>query len=419
MSPAEAQQATSTLDLAGSLGAASAPSPKQLGRYLLLARLGAGGMGEVFKAYDPELDRRVAVKLLRPELLAGPGADENRARMLREAQALARLADSRVVTVHDAGAHGDQVFLAMEYVEGQTLREWLEAGPHPWRQVLERFLEAGWGLAAAHAAGLVHRDFKPQNVLVARDGRVKVADFGLARGADEVTPAAPTEGLALLSVVTHAGIVLGTPAYMAPEQRAGRNVDARADQYAFSVALHEALYGRHPFQGVPPGGAPLPPPPRPGVPRGLAPVLLRGMALRPDARFPSMAALLGALSREASAPRRRRRVLLAGALTVATMTGLLVWREATPAPCQGAEAQWAESWGEARAAAVGTALRRTGVPFAEDTAAQVARRVEDYGRRWVAQHTDACRGHHAWRGEQGEEMRRPAHGLPRAPTTGR
>ncbi|MCP3136829.1 protein kinase domain-containing protein [Pyxidicoccus xibeiensis] len=402
-SGADAQQATSTLDLAGSPGAASAPSPKQLGRYLLLARLGAGGMGEVFKAYDPELDRRVAVKLLRPELLAGPGADENRARMLREAQALARLADSRVVTVHDAGAHGDQVFLAMEYVEGQTLREWLEAGPQPWRQVLERFLEAGWGLAAAHAAGLVHRDFKPQNVLVARDGRVKVADFGLARGADDATAAAPTEGLAPLSVVTHAGIVLGTPAYMAPEQRAGRTVDARADQYAFSVALYEALYGRHPLHGVPPGGAPLPPPSRPGVPRGLAPVLLRGMASLPEARFPSMAALLGALAREASAPQRRRRALLAGALTVATATGLFLWRAEAPVPCQGAEAQWAASWSAVRAEAVGKALRSTGVPYANDAATEVARRVEDYGRQWVAQHTEACQATRL-RGEQGEEM---------------
>jgi serine/threonine protein kinase len=203
----------------------------------VLDRIGAGGMGVVYAAYDPELDRRVALKLLRPDRF---GSDADRLRLLREAQALARLADPHVVSVYDTGTFGDRVFVAVELVEGETLRQWLgglRAAPRSWREVLARFLPAGRGLAAAHAAGLVHRDFKPENVLLGRDGRVRVADFGLAE-------AAPEPGGKLAALPAEWGLVLGTPAYMAPEQLRGIAVDARSDQFSFCVALFEALYGR-------------------------------------------------------------------------------------------------------------------------------------------------------------------------------
>ncbi len=177
---------TATVPLDG-VGPRPGPSAEALGRgvavgrYVVLDRIGAGGMGVVYAAYDPELDRRVALKLLRPDRFGG---DAGRLRLLREAQALARLTHPNVVAVYDVGTFGDRVFVAMELVEGETLRQWLRAeprSPRPWREVLERFLPAGRGLAAAHAAGLVHRDFKPENVLLGRDGRARVVDFGLAK----------------------------------------------------------------------------------------------------------------------------------------------------------------------------------------------------------------------------------------------
>src|SRR5437763_1115036 len=196
-----------------------------VGRYVVLDRIGAGGMGVVYAAYDPELDRRVAIKLLRPDRFS---SEAGRLRLLREAQALARLTHPNVVAVYDAGTFGDRVFVAMELVEGETLRQWLGEGPRSWREVLDRFLPAGRGLAAAHAAGLVHRDFKPENVLLGRDGRVRVMDFGLARVEEHAqeSTALPMMVRALteesvprpLGPLTQEGRVLGTPNYMSPEQ---------------------------------------------------------------------------------------------------------------------------------------------------------------------------------------------------------
>src|SRR3954453_18295126 len=162
------------------------PRGSAVGRYVVLERIGSGGMGVVYAAYDPELDRKVALKLLRPDRAGAVG--EAALRLQREAQAIARLSDPHVVAVYDAGTLGEQVFVAMEFVEGRTLREWLKAEPRSWSEILKAFLAAGRGLAAAHDAGLVHRDFKPDNVLLGGDGRVKVADFGLARPVGEADP---------------------------------------------------------------------------------------------------------------------------------------------------------------------------------------------------------------------------------------
>jgi hypothetical protein len=296
-----------------------------VGRYLVLGRLGAGGMGVVLSAYDPQLDRRVALKLLRAGLELATG--EARARLVREAQAIAQLSHPNVVAVHDVGtAASGEVYVAMELVDGETLTRWLDAAARPWREVLDLFLQAGRGLAAAHAVGLLHRDFKPDNVLVGGDGRVRVTDFGLARsllGAPDGESAPrplPAPG-ALHQSLTATGTVLGTPRYMAPEQLRGDEADARADQFSFCVALYEALYGRHPLRGdtaqhmIDAGERPLEPP-EGLVPSWLGKALVRGLDPAPARRFPSMSALLGELAPIAP-PRRRWAALGVGAVLVA------------------------------------------------------------------------------------------------------
>src|SRR5687768_12143915 len=230
------------------------PRGTTVGRYILLEAVGIGGMGVVYRAFDPELDRSVAVKLIR----AAEDSDESRARLLREAQAMARLSHNNVVGVHDVGTVGDQVFLAMDMLDGQTLRDWLKER-RSWRDILRAFADAGRGLAAAHRAGLVHRDFKPSNAFVETSGRVRLLDFGLARPADAMVAAGGSGdsssdddepsargAAAIYASVTRAGKIAGTPRYMAPEQAKTGNATALSDQYAFCVALCEALYGQRP-----------------------------------------------------------------------------------------------------------------------------------------------------------------------------
>jgi predicted Ser/Thr protein kinase len=223
--------------------------PVRIARFPVLRRIGLGGMGVVYAAFDNELDRKVAIKLLRPGL--GDDGSQLRDRLLREAKALARLSHPAIVQVYEAGEHDGQVYLAMEFVEGVTLKRWCDAEPRSVRDVLEKFLQAGEGLAAAHAAGLVHRDFKPDNVIVGNDGRVRVLDFGLALvGADTALAIeGELERITVVDRLTMTGAVLGTPAYMAAEQLRGEPADARSDQFSFAVALHEALFGVRPFAG--------------------------------------------------------------------------------------------------------------------------------------------------------------------------
>ena len=349
------------------------------GRYVILDRIGAGGMGVVYAAYDPELDRRVALKLLRTDRFAAPG----HLRLLREAKALARLTHPNVVAVHDAGTFGDQVFVAMELVEGETLRQWLEAGSRSWREVLDRLLAAGRGLAAAHAAGLVHRDFKPENVLLGRDGRVRVVDFGLAKAladAAEEEPAAPDSGGELASPLTEWGAVLGTPAYMAPEQIRGIAADARSDQFSFCVALYEALYGERPFAGKGPReiaeavarGVPREAPAGTKVPGWLRAVVLRGLKADPEERYPDMDVLLRDLERDPAAVRRRWLVAAAIVLVAGAVFGSLGYIQARRGQlCGGAEERIAGVWNAERKQAIHEAFRAARLPFAENAWAVV------------------------------------------------
>ncbi|HTM23419.1 MAG TPA: serine/threonine-protein kinase, partial [Kofleriaceae bacterium] len=295
----------------------------RLGRYQIVERVGAGGMGEVFAAHDPELDRRVAIKVLH-----GAGTADGRERLRREAQAMARLAHPNVIVVHDVGLADDRVFVAMELIDGETLRAWRKRETRTWREVVERMVAAGRGLAAAHRAGVIHRDFKPDNVLLGRDGRVVVTDFGLARvGEVDGEPIGQGQGQGQgHDPITVTGTIAGTPAYMAAEQHLGKVVGAAADQFSFCASLYELLWGERPFaapegEGVEPAVAVgmeiiagrVREPPAGGVPGWLRRAVIKGLAVDPDARHASMDALLALLQRGLG---RRRRALVVGAVVV-------------------------------------------------------------------------------------------------------
>jgi Tol biopolymer transport system component len=281
-----------------------------IGRYVVSGELGRGGMGVVVAARDPDLQRTVAIKLVRPR--GARVSDEMRQRLLREGQAIAQLSHPNVVQIHDVGVHGAEVFIAMEHVEGATLTRWL-AAPRTRAAILDVFAQAGRGLAAAHAKGIVHRDFKPDNVRVGDDGRVRVLDFGLARGAGAAELATAGDGAALTETMTGHGAILGTPAYMAPEQFRGDRAGELADQFAFAVALHEALCGERPFTGATLdalgaaviAGRRRPMPRAAKVPAWLERAIARALAPEPADRYPSIAAMLAAIARDPVAARRR------------------------------------------------------------------------------------------------------------------
>jgi serine/threonine protein kinase len=311
--------------------------PQRVGRYSVLRRLGRGGMSTVYRAYDPELDRQIALKLV----TSWDESDaEGPARLVREARAMAKITHPNVAAVYDVGLVDDGVYIAMELIEGPTLEAWTSATPRPWTEILRMYLLAGRGLAAAHEAGLVHRDFKPDNVMVGLDDRPRVLDFGLARPAatddeDELLlpdessvpmsrsqplpqPSSwdsassglrPTLGPQTASIsgsfdlsiaVTRTGIVTGTPAYMAPEQHLGELGGPASDQFAFCVALWEALYRQRPFAGESffevadaiVEGRLLQPPSHPRIPGWITNLLERGLAREPEQRHPSMRSLL-------------------------------------------------------------------------------------------------------------------------------
>jgi len=379
-------------------------TPQRIGRYTLQDRLGQGGMGVVYAAYDPELDRRVAIKLL----TASPGHAE--ARLLREAQAMARVAHANVVSVIEVGTHHGQTFIVMEYLRGISLERWPERRPG-WRATLRLYIQAGRGLAAAHRAGVIHRDFKPHNVMLVEggsdDGRVKVLDFGLARAALEspTRAAHETSPDPLAQPLTRTGAVMGTPAYMAPEQFAGEAVDERSDQFSFAVSLYEALHGQLPFASdslaalsdALLSGAVRPPPASSDVPAWVQRVLLRGLARAPADRFPSMSALCDALERDPAA--RRRSVGLAVALSAVVGGG--AWslaQRGAASPCHGPAFALTEVWSDTRAATMTTALASTGLPYAADTAHRLTTIVGDYAGAWSTMRTQACEAHRS--GEQ-------------------
>ena len=306
----------------------------RIDRFVILKHLGAGGMGIVVAAYDERLDRRVAIKVLRPDRFGRLGDTVARQRLIQEARAMARLAHPNVVTVHEVGELADHVvFLVMELVTGVTLGAWLRDDARTLPEILDVFLSAGQGLAAAHTAGVIHRDFKPDNVLVGDDGRVRVTDFGIARSGTEAS-VVPRRDFAPpntpFSAITETGEVMGTPLYMAPEQHLGQPADARADQFSFCVALYAALYRQSPFPATSAWelfeavttGKVLPPPGDVTVPEPLRQALLRGMQLEPDRRFPAMAELLRAL--QPPTPKRTRVYIAGGAALVVAAAGLLL-----------------------------------------------------------------------------------------------
>jgi hypothetical protein len=368
------------------------PVGEEVGRYRLEREIGAGGMGAVHAAFDPDLERRIALKVLR----AGGGGAEQR--LLREARAMARLVHPNVVTVHEVGSASGRDYIAMELVEGQTLAEWLRSERRPERAILDAFVGAGRGLAAAHAAGIVHRDFKPHNVLRSREGRIVVTDFGLAREAQEASePAAWPEGSEGLDTtipdmsgntplggLTVTGSLLGTPAYMAPEQWRGDPVTPATDQFAFSVALWEALAGERPFRGSTLEALRQEIVRGPGalddskIPRRLRPVLRRGLDPDPSRRWPSMNAMLAAITRA-----ERRPLLAVAAVMAALVLGAIAFHAlvrsapapavapaACPAPPLDPDAVWSDARRQALAGRRGVEARRLDVDFAAWQAAR-------------------------------------------------
>jgi hypothetical protein len=318
-SPHADTAAASPASLATPRPTAGALTPEmKVGRYVIDRRLGAGGMGTVYAAHDPELARNVAIKILHPNLA------HQRALLLGEARTVAKLRHRNIVTVHDVGTHDDGLFIAMELLEGPTLRAWL-ATKRSWDELADAFGQAGRALAAAHAAGVVHRDFKPDNVLLDRDGRVVVTDFGLARilGNDRRTPPDLR--------VSAAGAILGTPAYMSPEQFRGEKADERSDQFSFAVALFEAAFEKMPFRGNTfdelrdnvLAGVPADSPDG-RIPSRCRAAILRALSGEPAARFASIDALLREL--EPVSRRRRWSIIAAGAVLVAAVTTAAVLR---------------------------------------------------------------------------------------------
>ncbi len=339
-------------------------------------------MGQVYSAFDPELDRRVAIKLLSRSVDSPQGRD----RLHAEGRAMAKLTHPNVVAVYDVGSRGDQVFVAMEHIEGQTLRQWLQTDERSWRDALEVFSQAGAGLAAAHAVGIVHQDFKPSNVMLATDGSVRVVDFGLAAlGGDAVTATAP------------GATVAGTPGYIAPERLRGRPPDARADQYSFCVALERALEGRgRHAEGSRPSA-----PSR--VPLWLRQALQRGSATEPEDRFESMEELLTVISLDRR--RRLRRRLSLAALGAALLVGWGTLQEVADRrePCTGASSKLATAWNSENRSAIRSAFVATGLPFADEVSDRVIAAAERYAGDWQEAYTEACRATHVL-GEQSERV---------------
>ncbi|HET6146007.1 MAG TPA: serine/threonine-protein kinase [Polyangia bacterium] len=396
-------------------------------RFIVLGLVGRGAMGEVYAAHDPELDRKIAIKLLRSR--GGEDtADEARARLIREAQAIAKVSHPNVVVVYDVGTFDGRVFIAMEFISGHTLGYWLQCQPRTVAEILEVFTGAGRGLAAAHEKELVHRDFKPENVMVGADGQARVMDFGLVRLAIDrekseiekrlppglpsrlelnidplatfiiqgpVEPSAGGVSDSLALNLTKAGTVMGTPAYMSPEQFRGGATDARTDQFSFCVALYEALYGERPFTGgntleltanvltgqvkAEPNGS--------RVPRRIRTALLRGMSTEPAARFSSMGALLGELRSEAA------------------LAGMRRFAEGAAEKLNGTwEAPEADRPVESETKAeIRRAFLATGKSYAATAFEAMSRILDRFVRRWSEIYVEACEATHL-RGEQSTEV---------------
>ena len=404
---------------------ASDHTPMRIGRYPLLRRLGSGGMGVVYAAYDEDLDRRLAIKVLHAHTWDGDG--RRRERLLREAQAMARVAHPNVVTVHEVGADDDQPYVAMEFVSGPTLKEWLAERRRTWREIVPLFRQVAEGLAALHDAGLVHRDVKPANVIVGDDGRVRVLDLGLvgAGGESMASGSSPAHGDAthssdhgsssrnrLLGPLTMTGERLGTPAYMSREHFMGLELTPASDVFSLCVALYEALHGVHPFkadsfyelQANVIAGRITPPPNPNTVPTWLHTLVVRGLAPDPDQRPASMHELATALADDPG--RRRRRWLgTAGVAALTAVAAVFVTRAQTPTTpptCTGAEQAIATVWNENAAAAIDAAMQASERSYAPALGDRMVLALDDYAQAWAEAHERVCLEHS--RGEHSDAL---------------
>jgi tetratricopeptide (TPR) repeat protein/predicted Ser/Thr protein kinase len=400
-----------------------------LGRYVTLEVVGRGGMGIVHRAYDPVLRREVAIKRLRFASARGDATPASgAARLLREAQVMAQLSHPNVLPVYDVTQHDDVLLMTMEFVDGRTLREWLREQPRMWREVLDVFLQAGAGLAEAHHAGIVHRDFKPTNVLVGTDGRVRVMDFGIARAASrpgsesavsETGASADSLVDGLVDVLTCEGTVLGTPPYMAPEQHEGRAADARSDQYAFCVALWEGLFGQRPWTGGPKEILAAkrhgpPPPPSRQVPRYCVDAVQRGLAADPNQRHASMDVLLDALRIDPGARRRRALWIVGGAGALVATTAIVASAAVGRLEhCGGEVTALDGSWDDGRRARAADAFSASAAHGAE-TWIRVEARLDRWSDEWRAMHREACEATHVHENQSVELLDRRMACLDRA-----
>jgi len=398
---------------------------ERIGRFLVVDVLGQGAMGVVVRAFDPRLERTLAIKVVSPKR-GGDKAERARARLVAEARALARISHPNVVAVYEVDVHDGLDYVAMELVDGIDLQRWLRLEARGWREIVAAFAAAADGLHAVHLAGLVHRDVKPANILMGHDGRVRVGDFGIAtrRTAEAPTPTPHHGEWADVSVdgvdpdarygserppditsLTEEGQVVGTPAYMAPEQHFGATLTPAADQYALCVSLYEALWRTRPFvvpllqlaaaKRTPPRQMP----PGHHVPRWLFRIVARGLAVDPKQRFASMGELAAALRHDVG---RRRRRLAFAATTLAGITAGALLATGAP-PCAGAADKLAGVWDAETRAAVEQAFAGSDRPWAASSWAQVRTQLDAYAARWIAMHTDACEATQV-RGEQSEAL---------------
>jgi eukaryotic-like serine/threonine-protein kinase len=393
---------------------------RTLERYRIEARIGRGGMGEVFRAYDARLGREVALKVVHPSRISGISTDDahgnDARRLLREAQALAKVSHPNVIAVYDVGTVAKQVFVAMELVDGETLTAWLAREAHSPEAILAVFLAAGEGLVAAHSAGLVHRDFKPENVMVGQEGRVRVLDFGLARATTDLEPMTAKRGPsalihdgagtttinALVQNPTDTGALVGTPRYMAPEQWLGHVPDARSDQYSFCVALHEALFGSHPQLGEASATADAKRAPARYRNRRIERAIARGLSPGPNARHPTMRALLAELR-----PRVTQWTVAVAALLAAASVGT-AWavqaRATSVASCDASPELIAGTWDDARRERLARGFSQT---LGKDDDAFFPRfrsSIDRYVDEVQAMHGDACRATRALHTQSPELM---------------
>ena len=365
-----------------------------IGRFEVLGMLGRGGMGVVLAARDPALGRRVAIKLV-----TRWGSEAARERFAREAQAMAQLSHPNVLAIYEVGEQDARPFIAMELVEGTTLRAWQEGTPRTWREVLAIYFDAGRGLSALHAAGIVHRDFKPDNVLLGADLRPRVSDFGLAVELGEALTPSTEDVVDTGQGLTVGGRIVGTPPYMAREQWLGEAATASTDQFAFCVSLWEAVFGERPFAGATTtelqaqicAGRHAPPREVRGAPRWLVQALQRGLATRPEERWPGMEALLARLARGA-----RRRWWPVAALAVAALgaggTALALSFGAPADTCTPrAQASARDVWGEGGKAAFVARVRAIDPPNATVRIAAIERYAEPLIADWQRLFGDACR----------------------------